>query len=314
MTQTDSEMKLTALAPWFGGKRTLAPRVVEQLGGHASYFEPFCGSMAVLFAKPPCQQETVCDLHGELTNLAVVLAREGTAVELYDRLVRTLFCDRLLEQARARLETIGHDEQPSVERAYWFFVHCWCARNGTAGSARMNFQLAVRFTPNGGSATTRFRNAVDSIPAWHERLRSVVILNRDAFDVIPRIADQKGVAVYCDPPYLLSTRNGDGDGGYLHDFDEAPPDSDSGGGRGLFGERKPKDKHERLADLLAGFKKARVVVSYYAHRRLLSMYPPPRWTHVAHYRQKNLRRQMKAGHRPDEAPEVLIMNGPEYTP
>ena len=39
-------MKIRALAPWFGGKRTLAPAIVQQLGKHTQYFEPFCGSMA----------------------------------------------------------------------------------------------------------------------------------------------------------------------------------------------------------------------------------------------------------------------------
>lgn len=37
-----------AVAPWFGGKRTLAPRIVEALGPHKAYVEPFCGSCAVL--------------------------------------------------------------------------------------------------------------------------------------------------------------------------------------------------------------------------------------------------------------------------
>ncbi len=57
---------IKAIAPWFGGKRTLAGLILEQLGDHKQYFEPFCGSMAVLMAKEPSQKETVCDLHGEL--------------------------------------------------------------------------------------------------------------------------------------------------------------------------------------------------------------------------------------------------------
>ena len=40
-------MKIKAIAPWFGGKRTMAPDIVEQLGPHTQYFEPFCGSMDV---------------------------------------------------------------------------------------------------------------------------------------------------------------------------------------------------------------------------------------------------------------------------
>lgn len=72
--------KIKAIAPWFGGKRTMAPAIVTELGKHSQYFEPFCGSMAVLFAKKPSQKETVNDLHGDLINLARVLQQEQTAV------------------------------------------------------------------------------------------------------------------------------------------------------------------------------------------------------------------------------------------
>lgn len=41
-------MKLKSILPWFGGKRTLAPRIVDELGEHSYYFEACAGSMAVL--------------------------------------------------------------------------------------------------------------------------------------------------------------------------------------------------------------------------------------------------------------------------
>jgi site-specific DNA-cytosine methylase len=41
-------MKIKALAPWYGSKRTLADRIVKELGPHKFYVEPFCGSCAVL--------------------------------------------------------------------------------------------------------------------------------------------------------------------------------------------------------------------------------------------------------------------------
>jgi hypothetical protein len=62
-------LKIKSIAPWFGGKRTMADEIVTQLGPHASYWEPFCGSMAVLLAKPESQHEHVNDLHGDLINL-----------------------------------------------------------------------------------------------------------------------------------------------------------------------------------------------------------------------------------------------------
>ncbi len=78
-------MKIKAIAPWFGGKRTMAPTIVEELGPHNSYWDIFCGSCAVLFAKEPSGHEHVNDLHGDLINLARVLQREELAVKLYER-------------------------------------------------------------------------------------------------------------------------------------------------------------------------------------------------------------------------------------
>jgi DNA adenine methylase len=240
-------------------------------------------------------------LHGHLTNLAWVLQDESLAVELYERLTRTLFCESVLSESKEHLARRNFAEcTADVDRAYWFFIHSWCARNGTSGSRRMSFQIAVRWTAGGGSPTVRFRKAIESIPAWHERIRNVVILNRDAFDVLPSIPDDPGIAIYCDPPYLHSTRSGDGDGGYLHDFDE------------LAGFLADQDEHARLAGQLSRFTRARVVVSYYDHPRLTSLYSRSRWTHVDCVMNKNLHVQNRRGSGPCEAPEVLILNGPSY--
>ncbi|WP_092048629.1 DNA adenine methylase [Planctomicrobium piriforme] len=295
-------MKIKAIAPWFGGKRTMAPLVVHELGKHTQYFEPFCGSMAVLFAKEPSQKETVNDLHGDLVNLAGCLQNEHDAVWLYDRCQRTLFSEGLLNDARAYF-----DEQPpevdncgnNRERAYWYFLASWMGRNGTAGTARLDYQIAVRWTKNGGSPTVRFRNALESLPAWHNRLKNVVILQRDAFKIIDRFEDCTGTAIYADPPYHAITRskgaikNGRG-GKYLHEFDHSD---------GMFG-----DDHTRLAEVLRGYRKARVVVSYYDCQRIRELYDG--WTFVECYRQKHLHAQNGRGARPKQAPEILIVNGP----
>src|SRR5690606_30294106 len=97
-------MKITAIAPWFGGKRTMAPAIVEELGRHTQYFEPFCGSMAVLFAKEPSPKETVNDLHSDLINLARVLQHPQAAPELYERLQKVLFSEHFLREAAEHLD------------------------------------------------------------------------------------------------------------------------------------------------------------------------------------------------------------------
>ncbi len=301
--------KIKAIAPWFGGKRTMAPLIVKELGKHTQYFEPFCGSMAVLFAKEPSQKETVNDMHGDLINLARVLQGAMNAEILYERLQRTLFSEGLLEEARERLEQTPYydistyNDAPAqarwIERAYWYFLASWMGRNGTAGTARVDYQLAVRWTKGGGSPTVRFRNAVESVPWWHERLKNVVILKRDAFRILDRFEDCAGTAIYADPPYHADTRsmgkNGGG-GRYQHEFDHEA---------GMFG-----DDHTRLRDILSGYRKARIIVSYYDSPRIRELYKG--WTFVEHTRQKHLHAQNGRGARPKDAPEVLIINGPSY--
>lgn len=299
-------MKVKAIAPWFGGKRTMAPAIVAQLGKHTQYFEPFCGSMAVLFAKEPSQKETVSDLHGDLTNLAWVIQDPRAAPVLYERLQSVLFTDDILDEAKLQLEgsKVPHrnlpmdPNGPQAQRAYWYFIASWMGRNGTAGTARVDYQLAVRWTKSGGSPTVRWRNAVDSIPPWHERLRNVVIVRRDAFAIIDRFEDVKETAIYVDPPYHAATRsftkNGQGSR-YLHEFEHSA---------GMFA-----NDHQRLAEILRGYRKARIVVSYYDCPEVRKLYEG--WTFIKCTRQKNLHAQNGRGARPKEAPEILIVNGPK---
>lgn len=292
--------KLTAIAPWFGGKRTMAPIIVKQLGEHRAYYEPFCGSCAVLFAKPHSAIETVCDLHGDLVNFARVLASDQWR-ELYEAVDRLLMCQEWLDDFREHAATDFVGTELDVDRAARYMALAWMTRNGTAGAERTNQQLCVRWTQNGGGPGIRWRAAVDSVPGWHDRLKGVVILRRDAFEVIPRIDDQAKTAIYVDPPYIRSTRSSVHSGRYLYDFDDRPDH--------LFG---VQDDHARLAEQLQRFENARVVVSYYDHPRLDELYPAPKWTKIDCARHKNLHVQNRRGMGYCEAPEVLLVNGEEY--
>ena len=306
--QPASGMKIKAIVPWFGSKRSMGPAIAIELGEHVQYFEPFCGSMAALFAKKQSRMETVNDLHGDLINLAGVVQDEFSGPWLYARLQRTLFSEDLLREAQeyfreqpADVDNCGDNR----ERAYWYFLASWMGRNGVAGMSRVEYQAAVRWTAGGGSPTIRWQSAVESLPAWHRRLSNVVILNRDAFKIIPKFQDSAETAIYIDPPYALESRSS---GKYLHDFAAAAGD------RGLFDENAddelPAKPHESLRDLLAEFKHARIVVSYYDCPEIRDLYQG--WTFLDHGRQKNLHAQNGRGARKAHAPEVLIVNGPSF--
>lgn len=280
-------MKVTALAPWFGAKRNMAKVIIDALGPHRAYWEPFCGSMAVLLAKEPATMETVNDLHGDLVNLAWVVKDRDLALSFYAELHGVLMSEALFKREAAAWREVGHQpagDVPDSTRAIRFFVCSWMGMNGVAGTQSYNQGFCARFTKNGGHAGTRFVAAVESIPAWHERLRTVTILARDGFNLIPKIEDAEGVVIYCDPPYLAKGAK------YVHDFEAA--------------------EHDKLAGMLQRFEKTRVVVSYYEHPRLAELYPG--WRKIDCETTKAM---VSSGKRDAEsstkAPEVLLINEPD---
>ena len=56
-----------------GAKWGMAKEIVALMPPHHSYVEPFFGSGAVLFNKPPSPIETVNDIDGEIVNFFRVL-------------------------------------------------------------------------------------------------------------------------------------------------------------------------------------------------------------------------------------------------
>lgn len=289
MSDVADDMPITAIAPWFGGKRRMASRIIEELGTHAAYWEPFCGSMAVLIAKPASTMEVVNDLHGDLINLARVIRDRTLGPQLYRRLRRE-WCshERLNETAELtrRHKRSPAPEEPDLERALAYFVSSWWGRNGVAGTGSYNAGFCRRFTKNGGQSAKRAANAVDSIPAWRRRLRNVTILSDDAIELIHRIEDAPGVVAYCDPPYIAKGAD------YIHDMNHAD--------------------HAALRIALSRFSKTRVVVSYYDHPFVRELYDG--WTFVEAPTTRSMSNQgMKAKGEATPAPELLLINGESYT-
>ena len=282
-----------SLAPWFGSKRTLAPRIVEALGPHRAYWEPFCGSMAVLLAKEPTSFETVNDLHADLINLATVIQDPVKGPRFYRRLRRTLASEGMFDRCAEQFNDAWTGEG-NEERAFVYFTCSWLGRNGIAGTnigqkRGAGHSFCVRYTLNGGQPNRRWFSAIASIPQWRERLRSVLILQRDAFEVIGNIQDHKDVAIYVDPPYLASTRSGftapGGSSHYRHDF--------------------ASDDHMRLSTALNRFEAARVVVSYYDSPELDRLYPG--WAKIDCTMRKSITNTGK-DQGSKSAPEVLLIN------
>lgn len=228
------------MLPWYGSKTLWADQISKIIGPHDCYWELFSGSAAVLFAKERVKQETICDLHADLIELAKAIQDDTLSVKLFDKLTRTAYSEDLFLEARAKLPFVTD----RLDRAYYYFVQSWMAISNSCGTTGAP-QFSMRYDKEGGDSGTRFARAVSRIPFWWERLRGVTILNVDCMYILSRIPDDPGTVIYCDPPYLVKGKR------YEHDF---------------------KGKHSLLRIALDRFRAARVLVSYYSHPEIEELY------------------------------------------
>jgi DNA adenine methylase len=180
--------------PYFGGKTSLAPWIVDLLPAHQHYVEPFAGSLAVLLAKPPARAETVNDLDNELVTFWRVLR---------DRPEELIRACALTPHARAEFAAAWTPSEDDVEIARRVWVRLAQGRSGILRTTGWRYQIKA----NGSTSMPRYldRYRVRLIAAA-ERLMSVSIECRPALDVIAAYGASPDSLLYVDPPYLGSTR------------------------------------------------------------------------------------------------------------
>lgn len=205
---------------YFGGKTGMAPRIVAMMPAHRVYIEPYLGSGAVLFAKPPSTFEIVNDLDDQLVNFWRVLRQRP------DDLAQVC---ALTPHSRTEFTESGDSTGDDLERArrFWVRVNQSFAKTG---GAKTGWSVT---TARSASIPATIANRISRFVPVAQRLANVTIENCDAPDLISRLATPDTV-VYCDPPYLSETRVLRSGNGGDYRIDAGHP-----------------DHHERLAEALA---------------------------------------------------------------
>ncbi|PZS29514.1 MAG: DNA methyltransferase [Pseudonocardiales bacterium] len=187
---------------YFGGKTTLAARIVGLLPPHEHYLEPFCGGSSVLLAKPPSTMETVNDLDGRLMTFWRVLR---------DRPADLQRVCALSPHSRAEyqhcLDVSADDLGDELETARRVWVRLSQGRGGT--QRRTGWRNYV--VPRGSSiGMPGYLEAYrDRMAAVAQRLANVSLECRPALQVIEQYgAVANGMVMYVDPPYLGTARSG----------------------------------------------------------------------------------------------------------
>lgn len=249
---------------WHGGKWNLAPWIISEMPKHRIYVEPFGGAGSVLIRKPRCYAEVWNDLDGHVVNLFQVL-RSDRAGELVNLLRLTPFASEEFAQAYQPTDCPVERARRLVIRSFMGF-----------GSNGHNRSTGFRSKSNRSGTTPAhdWSNYPDSLVDIIERLRGVVILNRDACNVMAA-HDGPETLHYVDPPYVFETRSDLG-----KDYAVELTDSD----------------HETLLDFLDGL----------AGMVMLSGYPHPLYDDRLSHWGRISRKALADGAR--ERTEVLWLN------
>lgn len=216
-----------ALLRYPGSKWRLAPSIIDHFGAHFHYVEPYFGSGAVFFTKPPSRHELLNDANGRVVSFWRTL-RDHT-----DEL-----CWALETTPWSRDEYNASDEVTGdvVEDARRFVVRAWQSHASdlskkTGWKARGSSQRAA-------GMSHRWQKLPAQLRAVASRLADAEIEHRDALDVIARFNTPDSL-IYADPPYVMQTRT-----------------------QSLYGVEVDDDHHARLLELLRSHRGPAVVSGY----------------------------------------------------
>lgn len=191
---------MKAIIKYPGSKWSVAGWIIRHFPGHHSYLEPYFGSGAVLFNKPRSNIETVNDLDGDVVNLFWWIRKdpERLAHEIY----YTPYARQVYEGTFTRMP--GDSLQQAVDFCVRLNMGYGFRTNGHREGWKDDVQGRERAyaARDWGSLPGRLMRAA-------ERLRGVQIEHRPAVEVIRRF-NSGNVLIYCDPPYMLGTRDGGG--------------------------------------------------------------------------------------------------------
>ena len=189
---------MKAIMKYPGSKWSLATWIIDFFPDHHSYLEPFFGSGAILFNKPPSHIETVNDLDGTVINLFEWIKKdpEKLAHEIY----YTPYARQVYEDAFVVIP------ESSLEKAVNFYIRLNMGQGFRTNGGKVGWKNDVQGRERAYAAKD-WCQLPERIMQAAERLRGVQIENQSAMELIPKF-NYPNVLIYADPPYVLRTRQG----------------------------------------------------------------------------------------------------------
>jgi DNA adenine methylase len=187
----DAVQPVRPIAPYVGGKRALAKRLVERIDAteHAVYAEPFVGMGGVFFRRRRRpKKEVINDISADVVNLFRLLQRH------YQQLLDVLKWQVCSRAEFERLMAVAPETLTDLERAARFLYLQRTAFGGRVASRH----YGVSYTAGARFDLTKLMPMLEEV---HDRLRGVDIERLPYAQLIERY-DTPWTLFYLDPPYF----------------------------------------------------------------------------------------------------------------
>ena len=194
---------LSAL-PYTGGKSYkndgIGRWVASKIPMGKSYCEPFCGMAGILLQRNPSKLEILNDKNELITNWWRVVRDKIDEFEY--KIQNTPYSQSEFEYQKKMLNS-----KNDIDRA--LATHIIIVQ----GVSKLPIKNA-RFIANYSHSAAGNKSAKYQIKELSKRMIDVMLLNKDACDILEKICWRKDFVIYCDPPY------GNNSVEYNQDFDK----------------------------------------------------------------------------------------------
>ncbi len=172
----------------------------------------------MLLLKQPVAAECYNDIDDRIVGFFRVLRDPEQSAELQRRASLTPY-------ARAELEWAFGEPIDAIDAAHRLLVRSFMGHGSDSATRTTRTGFRARLTQGRGLPSHEWATWADSIPAFRERLAGVLLDNDNALRVIDRM-DSRSTLIYCDPPYVHSTRSAmsgrtSTTNGYRHEMTDA---------------------------------------------------------------------------------------------
>lgn len=203
--EIDTTIKRPALR-YYGSQWNNAPWIISHWPKHDTRVIPFMGGLNEELRAPVAKVTNAGDKDGRVVNFFQVLRDRS------DDLVTAILLTPWHEGEYAISQNRVDDP---LEDARRFWCACWMSVSGGPVPAKSGFRWVK---DRDGRFTTPASDSINIQHLYHvaERLRHIEFLQRDGMELITAHAGVENCLIWCDPPFLKSTRS-NGAGAYAHE-------------------------------------------------------------------------------------------------